>query len=179
MGQIAILSDFPGFSEWGEFVFSEGKLGSQLKITFDMTTLICSTGGCPLYPFYSLKRGSWCLLLSWLVTENPSRKVATKDHSKSNSRKGNPPETQKQKWTLAKWTLRASQTKNSKLYDASPPCVQSPMRTLVGVLQVLQVRVSSVYLMSGAKKRPTKPRNHTNSTKEFSEQFEGYRVITQ
>ena len=31
-------------------------------------------------------------LVSWLVTENPSREVATKDHFTSDPRKGNPPD---------------------------------------------------------------------------------------
>ena len=61
------------------------------KDHFDMTTLIFSTGGCPSYPFYSFKRGPW-YPFSGLVTENPSREVATKDHSSSNPRKGNPPD---------------------------------------------------------------------------------------
>ena len=62
-----------------------------LKTTFDMTTLIFSTGGCPSYPFYPFKRGPWYLFL-WVLTENPSREVATKDHLSSNPRKGNPPD---------------------------------------------------------------------------------------
>ena len=57
-----------------------------LKTTFDMTTLIFSTGGCPSYPFYSFKRGPWYPVFR----ENPSREVATKDHSSSNPPKGNP-----------------------------------------------------------------------------------------
>ena len=56
-----------------------------------MTTLIFSTGGCPSYPFIPLK-GAPGTLFSGLVTENPSREVATKDHSSSNPRKGNPPD---------------------------------------------------------------------------------------
>ena len=59
-----------------------------LKTTFDMTTLIFSTGGCPSYPFYSFKRGPWYPVFR----ENPSREVATKDHSSSNPPKGNPPD---------------------------------------------------------------------------------------
>ena len=31
MGQTVISSDFPGFSGWGDFVFSKGKLRSQHK----------------------------------------------------------------------------------------------------------------------------------------------------
>ena len=57
-----------------------------LKTTFDMTTLIFSTGGCPSYPFYSFKRGPWYPVFR----ENPSREVATKDHLSSNHPKGNP-----------------------------------------------------------------------------------------
>ena len=57
-----------------------------LKTTFDMTTLIFSTGGCPSYPFYSFKTGPWYPVFR----ENPSREVATKDHSSSNPAKGNP-----------------------------------------------------------------------------------------
>ena len=60
-----------------------------LKPPFDMTALIFSTEGCPSDHFYSFK-GASGTLLSWLVTENPSREVATKDHSSSNPRKGNP-----------------------------------------------------------------------------------------
>ena len=61
-------------------------IGRPLKTTFDMTTLIFSTGGCPSYPFYSFKRGPW----HPVFRENPSREVATKDHSSSNPAKGNP-----------------------------------------------------------------------------------------
>ena len=53
-----------------------------------MTTLIFSAGGCPSYPFYSFKRGPWYPVFR----ENPSREVATKDHSSSNPTKGNPPD---------------------------------------------------------------------------------------
>ena len=53
-----------------------------------MTTLIFSTGGCPSYPFYSFKRGPWYPFLA----ENPSREVATEDHSSSNPPNGNPPD---------------------------------------------------------------------------------------
>ena len=62
-----------------------------LKTTLDMTTLIISAGWCPLCPVYSFKKGPW-YPFSWLVTENPSREVATKDHFTSNPRKGNPPD---------------------------------------------------------------------------------------
>ena len=55
-----------------------------------MTTLIFSTGGAPRTLFISLKVVPGTLF-SWPVTENPSREVATKDHSSSNPRKGNPP----------------------------------------------------------------------------------------
>ena len=62
-----------------------------LKTTFDMTTLILAPGGAPRTRFIPLREapGNHC---SWLVTENPSREVATKDHSSSNPRKGNPPD---------------------------------------------------------------------------------------
>ena len=65
-----------------------------LKTTFDMTTLIFSAGGCPSYPVYFFKslKGALGTLFSWLMTENPSREVATKDHSSSNPQKGNPPD---------------------------------------------------------------------------------------
>ena len=53
-----------------------------------MTSLIFSTGGCPSPPFYSFKRGRWAPFFG----ENPSREVATKDHSSSNPPKGNPPD---------------------------------------------------------------------------------------
>ena len=53
-----------------------------------MTTLIFSAGGCPSYPFYSFKRGPW----NPVFGENPSRAVATKDHSSSKPPKGNPPD---------------------------------------------------------------------------------------
>ena len=71
--------------------------------------MICSTGGCPSYPFISLKGspGSF-FCFSWLATENPSREVATKDHSSS---KPWAPQTQKQKWTLVSKTLRAAQNR--------------------------------------------------------------------
>ena len=68
------------------------RIRKPLKTTFDMTTLIFSTGGCPSYPFYSFKRGPWNPFFSGLLTENPSREVATKDHSSWNPRKGNPPD---------------------------------------------------------------------------------------
>ena len=41
-----------------------------------------------MYPFYSFKRGPWYPVFR----ENPSREVATKDHSSSNPPKGNPPD---------------------------------------------------------------------------------------
>ena len=63
-------------------------LRRPLKTTFDRTTLIFSTRGCPSYPFYSFKRGPWYPVFR----ENPSREVATKDHSSSNPAKGNPPD---------------------------------------------------------------------------------------
>ena len=65
-----------------------GFLRRPLKTTFDMTTLIFSTGVCPSYPFYSFKRAPWYPVFR----ENPSREVATKDHSSSNPAKGNPPD---------------------------------------------------------------------------------------
>ena len=43
-------------------------------------------GGCPSYPFCSFKRGPWYPVFR----ENPSREVATKDHSSSNPPKRNP-----------------------------------------------------------------------------------------
>ena len=55
-----------------------------LKTTFDMTTLIFSTLFFPL-------KGAPGTLFPWVVTENPSREVATKDHLTSNPRKGEPP----------------------------------------------------------------------------------------
>ena len=48
-------------------------------------------GGAPRTLFIPLK-GALGTLFSWLVTENPSREVATKDHFASNPRKGNPPD---------------------------------------------------------------------------------------
>ena len=65
---------------------STAQFRRPLKTTFDMTTLIFSTGGCHSYPFYSFKRGPWYPVFR----ENPSREVATKDHSSSNPLKGNP-----------------------------------------------------------------------------------------
>ena len=56
-----------------------------------MTTLTFSAGEFPSHPLYSFKRGPWYHFL-WLVTEDPSREVATKDHSSSNLRKGNSPD---------------------------------------------------------------------------------------
>ena len=60
-------------------IYLRSSIGRPLKTTFDMTTLIFSAGGCPWYPFIPLK-GALGTLFSWLVTENPSREVATKDH---------------------------------------------------------------------------------------------------
>ena len=62
-----------------------------LKTTFDMTTLIFSTRGCPSYPFYSFQRGPWYPFFV-ASDRNPSSEVATKDHFTSNPRKGNPPD---------------------------------------------------------------------------------------
>ena len=62
-------------------------VGRPLKTTFDMTTLIFSSGGCPSYPFYPLKR-----IPSYpFLVEKPSSEGATKDHLSSNL-VGNPPE---------------------------------------------------------------------------------------
>ena len=83
------------------------KFRRPLKTTFDMTTLIFSTRACPSYPFYSFK-GAPGTLFSWLVTENPSRKSPLKTTRVQTPERGTPP-TKKLKWTLAKWTLRASQ----------------------------------------------------------------------
>ena len=46
-------------------------------------------GGAPRTIFIPLKVAPGTLF-SWLVTENPSGEVATKDHSSLNPRKGNP-----------------------------------------------------------------------------------------
>ena len=47
-----------------------------------MTTLVMSTGGCASYPCYSFKlKRALVPFFSWLLTENPSREVATEDHS--------------------------------------------------------------------------------------------------
>ena len=51
------------------------------KDHFDMTTFIFSAGGVPLAPLFIPLIGASGTLFSWLVTENPSREVATKDHS--------------------------------------------------------------------------------------------------
>ena len=61
------------------------------KDHFSMTTLSFCAGGAPRTLFIPLK-GALGTLFSWLVTENPSREVATKDHCASNPRKGNPPD---------------------------------------------------------------------------------------
>ena len=82
--------------EKGKFVFQTSLSETPFKPdrvsfctpNFDMTTLIFSTGGCPSYPFYSSKRGPWYPVFR----ENPSREVATEDHSSSNPPKGNPPD---------------------------------------------------------------------------------------
>ena len=66
-------------------------LRRPLKTTFDMTTLSFSARECPSYPFCSFQRDSWYPFL-WLVTENFSREVATKDRSSSNPRKGHAPD---------------------------------------------------------------------------------------
>ena len=63
-------------------------VGRPLKTTFDMTTLIFSSGGCPSYPFYPLKRVPSYPFLA----ENPSSEGATKDHLSSKPPQGNPPE---------------------------------------------------------------------------------------
>ena len=89
------LWKFRGFARefWGlpEASWAMGaNVRRPLKTTFDTTTLTFSTGGCPSYPFnfYSFKRGPWYPVFC----ENPSREVATKDHSSSNPPKGNPPD---------------------------------------------------------------------------------------
>ena len=63
--------------------------GRPLKTTFDMTTLIFSSGGCPSYPFYPLKRVPSYPFLA----ENPSSEGATKDHLSSKPPQGEPPGT--------------------------------------------------------------------------------------
>ena len=63
-----------------------------LKTTFDMTTLIFSSGGCPSYPFYPLKRVPSYPFLA----ENPSSEGATKDHLSSKPPQGEPPGTKNQ-----------------------------------------------------------------------------------
>ena len=60
--------------------------------TFDMTTLIFSSGGCPSYPFYTLKRVPSYPFLA----ENPSSEGATKDHLSSKPPQGEPPGTKNQ-----------------------------------------------------------------------------------
>ena len=76
-----------------------------------MTTLIFSTGGCPLYPFYSFKRGPWYPVFR----ENPSREVATKDHSSSNPAKGNPPDL-KTKVDVSKVDVKGFPTQPSRVF---------------------------------------------------------------
>ena len=68
------------------------KVGRPLKTTFDMTTLIFSSGGCPSYPFYPLKRVPSYLFLA----ENPSSEGATKDHLSSKPPQQEPPGTKNQ-----------------------------------------------------------------------------------
>ena len=63
-----------------------------LKTTFDMTTLIFSSGGCPSDPFYPLKRVPSYPLLA----ENTSSEGATKDHLSSKPPQGEPPGTKNQ-----------------------------------------------------------------------------------
>ena len=65
------------------------RIGRPLKTTFDMTTLIFSSGGCPSYPFYPLKRVPSYPFLA----ENPSSEGATKDHLSSKPPQGEPPGT--------------------------------------------------------------------------------------
>ena len=67
-------------------------VGRPLKTTFDMTTLIFSSGGCPSYPFYPLKRVPSYPFLA----ENPSSEGATKDHLSSKPPQGEPPGTKNQ-----------------------------------------------------------------------------------
>ena len=78
-----------------------------------------------IYPFFSFEK-RWpvvAFFFSQLVTENPSREVATKDHSSSNPRKGEPPRPKKQKWTW--WTLRASQLlRTPELWATFPSWIQ-------------------------------------------------------
>ena len=68
------------------------KIGRPLKTTFDMTTLIFCSGGCPSYPFYPLKGVPSYPFLA----ENPSSEGATKDHLSSKPRQGEPPGTKNQ-----------------------------------------------------------------------------------
>ena len=63
----------------GSLGFQHERLRRPLKTTFDMTTLIFSSGGCPSYPFYPLKRVPSYPFLA----ENPSSEGATKDHLSS------------------------------------------------------------------------------------------------
>ena len=76
-----------------EIMCSHGRyFGRPLKTTFDMTTLIFSSGGCPSYPFYPLKRVPSYPFLA----ENPSSEGATKDHLSSKPPQGEPPGTKNQ-----------------------------------------------------------------------------------
>ena len=82
----------PGVPEILEFVAFRNSVGRPLKTTFDMTTLIFSSGGCPSYPFYPLKR----VPLYPFLAENPSSEGATKDHLSSKPPQGEPPGTKNQ-----------------------------------------------------------------------------------
>ena len=96
---------------WADFSY-------PMKTTFDMTTLIFGTGRVLLAP--CLLKGGPGTLLSWLVTENLSREVATKDHSSSNPPKGNPSDLK----TKVDVSLRASQSAqiNTFLHNMSRYC---------------------------------------------------------
>ena len=77
---------------WGK---SHQKVHLNVRQNLCHTQFLCgtfsvpnfSTRRCPSYPFYFFKRAPGTLS-SWLVTENPSREVATKDHFTSKPRKG-------------------------------------------------------------------------------------------
>ena len=97
-----------GVADRGLFLRSHWPATEYQEATKDHSShdhLILSTGGCPSHPSIPLKgavgtpfiplKGAPGTLFSWLVplvTENPYREVATKDHFASDPQQGKPPD---------------------------------------------------------------------------------------
>ena len=90
-----------------------------------MTTLTFSSGGCPSYPFYPLKRVPSYPILA----ENPSSEGATKDHLSPH--KGNPPEL-KIKVDVSQVDVKPGQLEDTHVLGA--------LRRATGVSQALRAR---------------------------------------